>query len=302
VIRTIRHLVICLPLVLGLAGQKGTGQDLPLIQGATIQSSVTASDSNFKYNYTVTNSPNSVGAIWEIKLDISQPAGGLVLSGQGLANEPGFAAISSSAILSQPQTVPMVPVGFGLPPNWMASQSTSGKAQWAAEDSQFSVYPGQSIAGFELTSPGLPGIRTFSVEPYLDADDLPIDPPSSPSDLQRYLNDLSALEAKVMVQGMTIAPTAPPANFKPIEFLQTIQSYKERSVQQGWIADTGVAISLEVKLNAAQRALQTGDNETAKNVLNALINEVQAQANKHLTPEAVALLQFNSQYLISRLP
>jgi len=49
---------------------------------------------------------------------------------------------------------------------------------------------------------------------------------------------------------------------------------------------------------------------TAKNVLSALVNEVEAQgcaiyddcpSGKHLTPEAWALLKYNVEYLLDRL-
>lgn len=35
------------------------------------------------------------------------------------------------------------------------------------------------------------------------------------------------------------------------------------------------------------------NNSTVKNILNAFINDVEAQAGKHLTSEAYALLKFN---------
>jgi len=121
-------------------------------------------------------------------------------------------------------------------------------------------------------------------------------------DLPRYNKDLATVPVNFRASVPTVAPTAPPANFQPIQFLQTIQSYKEQALKQGWINNAGVANSLDVKLNAALTALQAQDTNTAKNILNALLNEVEAQAGKHLTTEALALLQFNTQHLISKLP
>jgi hypothetical protein len=98
-----------------------------------------------------------------------------------------------------------------------------------------------------------------------------------------------------------VGPTAPPADFRLADFLQTIISYKEQAIQLGWIKDRGIGISLDAKLNAAQASLSRGDNRAATNQLSALLEEVDAQAGKQLSSEAVALLKFNTQYLISRM-
>jgi len=133
--------------------------------------------------------------------------------------------------------------------------------------------------------------KSNRLEPWqydLDPDTLPISPPAGPDDVQRYLNDLEAIEKQVRPEGVTIGPTAPPASFAPDQFLITIENYKETAVKQGWITNPGVVNSLDVKLNTALSALQKQDTTTAKNVLNALLNEVNAQSSKHLTSEAVA--------------
>jgi hypothetical protein len=182
----------------------------------------------------------------------------------------------------------------------VATVTSDGNLLFAAADQTGIVAPGQNNSGFQITTYGLPTIRPFRAEPYLDFDSLPLAEPT-PETLPAYFIALQGLLTGASYTGLTIGPTAPPANFQAVAFLQTIQSYKERSVQLGWVTDSGIANSLDAKLNAALQALQRGDNGTAKNVLSALIQEVQAQSDKHLTAEAVALLQFNSQYLISKL-
>jgi hypothetical protein len=147
-----------------------------------------------------------------------------------------------------------------------------------------------------FTTRALPGIRTFVAKPHLDVDSLPITPPSDDNDLPRYWRDLDRIEGSMIATLMTVAPSAPPAKFVASEFLKTIISYKDQALKLTWIANTGVATSLASKLNATQAALQRGDYGTAKQQLNALLNEVNAQAGKHLTSEAVALLKFNTQY------
>jgi hypothetical protein len=287
--------------ILVLIVSSPSSAQVPSLAAVTLNASVVQVNGVLRYSYTVTNSAGNTGSVSNIKVDISIPNGSSLLSGSGLDSGGGFMSANSSAIIAEQTTLPMVPVGAYSPTGWVATVTTDGSLLFAADDETAIVASGRNISGFQITTYGLPTIRQFRAEPYLDFDSLPLAQPT-PETLPAYFAALKGLLASASCTGLTIGPTAPPANFQPIPFLQIIQSYKERSVQQGWIADSGVAISLDAKLNAAQRALQNGDSGTAKNVLNALINEVQAQANKHLTPEAVALLQFNSQYLVSQLP
>jgi hypothetical protein len=108
----------------------------------------------------------------------------------------------------------------------------------------------------------------------------------------------------------TLGPTAPPADFKPVAFVDYIISQKHEAYSLGWIKNKGIENSLDEKLDNAKKKIETGDTKTAQNILNAFINEVEAQgcktyddcpSGKHLTPEAYALLKYNMQYLIDNL-
>jgi hypothetical protein len=278
-----------------------SAQSLPTLASAKIKAAVTYSSGIFTYSYSVQNDPASGGSIWVMSVDISKPNGTATLEAQGLVNGTGFLANSSQVVLNQSSTVPMVPVGLQAPPGWLVSQSVSGTASWGAGSSASLILPGATLDGFQIASPGVPGIRTCVVKPHLDSDNLPIAPLSGPGDLDRYLQDLSVIEDSVKLTIQTVAPTSPPNNLNPIDFLGTIQTYKEEALKFGWIENPGIANSLDAKISAALAALQGGDNNTAKNILNALMNEVDAQAGKHLTPEAVALIKFNTQFLISKI-
>lgn len=109
-----------------------------------------------------------------------------------------------------------------------------------------------------------------------------------------YEAEVDAAALKLSQVGITIGPIALPSEFKPAEFVQTVVDYKEQAVRQGWVCTRGIVISLDAKLTAAKAALARGDTIAAKEQLNALLNRVDAQAGKQLSPEAVALLQFNT--------
>ena len=121
-----------------------------------------------------------------------------------------------------------------------------------------------------MTSYGLPGLREFSVESdfIVSEDELGAD--VSWEALDTFYKALA-------YKGKTIGPTAPPADFKPIEFLNYIINMKHEAFSLGWIKNKGIENSLDVKLDNAKKKIEQGNNGAAKNILSAFINEVEAQ-------------------------
>jgi hypothetical protein len=290
----------CVGTVLALSAMLNA-QTVPGVNGATLSASVSEVGNTYVYAYEVANSGVSTGAIARLHLDISQPQGGVTFDGAGLPTGQGFASNIAALNTADPNTTPLVTSTADAPDGWVVGTSMNGTMIWGAATIDAAIPPGQSQSGFSLYSKGTPAIRSFSAEPELDVDSLSLTEPT-PETLPDYVRALLQIRNQARTTGVTIAPSAPPVAFQPVQFLQTIQTYKEQALKQGWITNQGVANSLDAKLNAALAALQAQDSKTAKNILNALLNEVEAQNNKHLTPEAVALLQFNTQYLISKLP
>jgi len=71
--------------------------------------------------------------------------------------------------------------------------------------------------------------------------------------------------------------------------------------QKGRINNKGIYNSLNKKLVNAKKHLEKGKTKQAVNMLNAFLNEVEAQKDKHLTSEAYVLLKYNVEFLIERL-
>jgi len=67
------------------------------------------------------------------------------------------------------------------------------------------------------------------------------------------------------------------------------------------ISNQGIVTSLIAKLNVAQKLVDNGKTDQAKKILNAFINEVQAQSGKHITPEAADILIESAEYILSHL-
>ncbi len=102
--------------------------------------------------------------------------------------------------------------------------------------------------------------------------------------------------------GLTISPQTISEFLSPPSLLDTLISYKHQAMALKWIDNEGIANSLDQKLENAKQKLENRDSVAARNILQAFVNEVEAQKDKHLTSEAYALLKFNAEYLIDRLP
>jgi len=69
----------------------------------------------------------------------------------------------------------------------------------------------------------------------------------------------------------------------------------------GEIDNQGIVASLLAKLDAAQKLIADGKIVQAKTILNAFINGVQAQSEKHITAEAADILIESAEYILSNL-
>lgn len=187
---------------------------------------------------------------------------------------------------------------------WEAVGPISGTAfyMWDKLGGSRGLPPGTSSVGFGFRNADLPTIVSFSAWGKAD-------PPAFQEGQAPY-----SCEGDDPLQnsfrGATIGPKPPPRDFIPIEFLNYLITLVHDSRQAGWIREDGVRQSLLAKLLNAKRKLEAGDTKVAKNVLNAFLNEVRATScqdftcpgNKPLTSEAYALLFFNGQFLVERLP
>jgi hypothetical protein len=144
-----------------------------------------------------------------------------------------------------------------------------------------------------------------------------------------------ALINSIKVMGLTIGPTAPPLNFDASVWIDTLLSYARQSVNLGWLGkerdddcdndehpQDGIERNFERRLMMAQRDLQHGDSVKARMDLQMLVNKVdriwkrgQEEEKKQgkgkgrgkdnnviMTSEAYALLKYNTEYLIDKLP
>jgi len=189
------------------------------------------------------------------------------------------------------------------------------------------VKPGDTLSEIELTSKGLPGVRRLTVKPWFDETEFF---PGIDDSMQIPWNfeKEDSIRNTVNYYGWTIGPTAPPINFVATVWCDTLLSYTRQSVQLGWLKTTrdddcdedeqpndGIARNIEKRIEKAKKELMKGDSVKARKELEKLVKKVEriykkseeAERKKHereitMTSEAYALLKYNTEYLIERLP
>ena len=255
-----------------LAPLPGRTQSPSLVAARLHASAGIDSRGGFIYRYTVENGARSTAGVWKLAIDISLPMG---------ASRAGE------------------PVGLSAPqPGWRAIVGTDATAHWEAIRDTSVVLPKHTLGGFSITSHDPPALGRFTLSPHIDPDRAPIMPPGDdPGDGDRYNQDLARYVESQSVEGVTLAPAAPVA-VTPDALLANLTNQVVQARSLGWISDYSIMRSLRAKLEPARAAFSRRQFEIARNILSALRNEVAAQSGKSLTTEAVALLDFNIQYVL----
>ena len=99
-----------------------------------------------------------------------------------------------------------------------------------------------------------------------------------------------------------VAATLPPDPFVTIYFIDTLINYKTRSFELGWITNETTAIKYDSLFNLTKTQLQQYNNNAAKTILQTVLQEVDVDSTSNLTSEAYALLRYNTEYLLEKIP
>lgn len=192
-----------------------------------------------------------------------------------------------------------------------SSGEYEGKSAWnwtKTSGAQSGIPAGKSAKGFSFKSKGIPTIvdTWFAGErrvkyrgPSPESDTVEVN-----MSFERVFEKLETQypdKIASVVKLRTLGPVIPPEKFTPNEAIEYMSNLVKQSLDLGWIKNAGIAKSLEAKLATSGKKLGTGDVQTAKNVLNAFVNEIEAQKGKQLTSEGFALLYFSGKYLIDHM-
>ena len=188
---------------------------------------------------------------------------------------------------------------YRSPTNWaaldggiMEGGTTRMGISWWARDSLSQVRPGKTQSGFYLRSAGLPAITDYASRGWVPIPRFDVLPDS-------LENDNPSKDSK---RGLTISPKPPPSSAEYGAFLDTLRTYPRRSRDLGWITSAALADNLEARLDKAATQLAAADSGAARSALEGLLADVERERNGALTSEAYALLKYNTEYLVERLP
>ncbi len=288
--------------------QDGLSTDCPSLYKVGLASKVSYDLTNgfYFYSYTLTNNRGNSGDIWMFEIDIRRHPGSVVYDTVGLKFANKFERGDFQRYYRAAANA-VEAIGFPALPNldWVGVIAHNSVANFGT-GSQL-LKPDSSVGLFTMMSKAPPGIRAFTAYSYFDVGeytpDIHGDTTAALDSIYNAVNKyIDSMTANMNYHGWTIGPTAPPTDFSPSAWIDTLASYKHQAVSLGWIDNQGIANSLDSKLDNAKSRFAAGDTTAAKNVLNAFVSEVEAQNGKHLTSEAYALLKYNAEYLIRRLP
>jgi hypothetical protein len=274
--------------------------------GVAARVSFDAGSAIFTYEYRVANpSANDTSAL-SLDVEVTLASGAATLRADGLVNGPRYAFHGSEAAAA---VVRMVPVGLVPPTDWTAELGWDdrvpprGLAGWGAMFDSSLVAPGRTQGGFRMTSHGLPSVRVARVSPSIDVDALPQDYEDHP-EKTRVLRD------SLTFWTSTVGPQAPPVTVVPLEFLNYLISLVHDSERLGWIPKAQDARPLLDWLTQAKRRLESNEGGKAARRIQHFVEDVTRDAcqdftcgkNTKFTSEAYAVLVFNAQFLLDRLP
>jgi hypothetical protein len=229
-----------------------------------IQASVVGPDNTgiYTYQYTVQSEPANIHNIRSIQIDHLKPNGALDLPMDNLliierVNPPlpqmTYQEYRNNLLLLRPTAVndpAVVPIGFTPPDGWFGGLTADFTVLWSAMDPEESgsnyIHPGEAKGGFQLTSYGLPGIRTakiFAKTDILTAMENAFREAFATTPYEQMTFDqIRAINKSVVNQTaipvMTIGPTAPPQNFVPLEFVSYIIDLRQKAETHRWITQT----------------------------------------------------------------
>lgn len=272
---TIHQLRIVRTLLVGLSlATAANAQNLVSVSGAQLNATGTMNGTTVTIRYGISAPGSVTGTVGFFRINLS--------GGCAIAND-----LASQTTLASPEgwSGNIVP---GIEINWFGVPASQ-------------VRGGQTLGGFSITANGLIGRCPFQLQPIVDTTLLGIADPEADADLEAYYSQTQAALAALSVSGTTIGPVPAPPVFDRIGSLRSLLTEIDETYSLGWITNRGIQNSFTAKLRTALNALERGNIATATNVLGAFIHEVEAQAGKHLSPQAVVLLKVNTQYLIDRI-
>lgn len=186
------------------------------------------------------------------------------------------------------------------PQGWTATAPTprSPFISWTSVDA--GVAPSSQSGNFSIKSEDMPGIAILRLEGLADSIRFPDEPPA---DVEHATVELQREDRNSFVTIFSVGPSTFVYSHPGLAIDRLI-AFKHEAVSLGWIfgpGSEGIVKSLDAKLDAAKASITRSQNKAAVNQLNAFINELLAQRDKHINDNAFLLLKTNAEFIIGKL-
>lgn len=161
------------------------------------------------------------------------------------------------------------------------------------------LFPGESMS-ISFPSPGLPSIMAYYAQSFA----LPLTEGEMDS-----LHALGYTDKQIMprweddsYKNVTVAPNTSLLKLLPLTFLDTLINYTTQSRTFGWIPNQATADKYFNYFTTAKHLIQVGHNNSARDTLQTVIANTISDSTNNITSEAYALLHFNTEYLLHKIP
>ncbi|HRP36595.1 MAG TPA: hypothetical protein PLS50_02185, partial [Candidatus Dojkabacteria bacterium] len=184
------------------------------------------------------------------------------------------------------------------PPHWESSGYSNNLDGWGRPvlNNGYLIWPGETKEGFKFITSGLPFISSLAMQ----ANNMLPDYDSLPQHEALVLMEKDLSEN--MVWGKTIGPRDLDSNLNFEGFLDTLLHYDNQSLRFNWIANQFTAGKYDSLFNLAKFQLQQNNNNATRATLQTVLQQVDIDSTNNLTSEAYALLRYNTEYLLEKIP
>ena len=248
------------------------------------------------YWYRINNASESRGGAAYFSLDVSAPRGTgfptLPATGRFM-HGAGFRGVDLAQFQDH------VPVGPISPTNWESVLTKQATLDWyggrgGASGEYDNIPPGDSLGGFGLRSPYLPGIRQSWARPtFLSCC---AKPRAATATSEAEYPDPSEFKISGRTVGPTVRPEAMTLGLVRADLAQVCGALR-------WIPDGAMCGPLQATLARAAAAAQRGDRSAATDALRAFVDALDAQhgPGKPVNDNAYWLLKVNGEYLLTHM-
>ncbi|MGD0339745.1 MAG: hypothetical protein ABSB78_13265 [Bacteroidota bacterium] len=162
---------------------------------------------------------------------------------------------------------------------------------WDSYSSSTYIHPNEIVPGYGITSSGIPCIQRSWLSSYEEI----------PSEEGQYDPESFDIFTSSLCR-TTIGPTDPPSPLIPSNFLDTLLYYTHQSRLLNWIKDQTTTDKYLDYFNSSKISLQQNDIVLTRSTLNSVLTNVNQDSSSAMTSEAYALIRYNTEYLLSKLP